>query len=392
MTIDDPKFTAYALNSLLAEEKDAIEPGILADKALWNEAEATAAFAEKLKTAFAIETNARLSSAHWREIYSEAGPEEMPIVLPFEHAEKQPRIPTWPVAAAAGILIGAGIASLAITWSDPAQKFTATLNPTPPEPAKTEIQKTPPAPASNPKPKRTQTSPIIPRPTTPPVVAGTNIGISVKAILIDTEPTPDEEIVEELPLPFPLPNLPMLAAEPDQVTPPAPMRTPRGYSPGIAAQIAPKTTPQKIATAPTPLVKTTAPVIASLPSAPKRPVSLLAFNAEPKKPATRHQQNARTASTATTQPEAIAANASILPILDPSRFNTLDQLNTIFVAEPTLNESLLGLVFTNTFSLRSNTSLKINVILDNGGIPIEFTPPDARVLDISEPFFSPGNP
>ena len=114
MNIDDPKFTAYALNALPAGEKEAVEPGILADNELWREAEVTAAFAEKLKQAFTAEHNARLSDAHWREIFAEVGVEESPRAFPPEPVQPR-RLPVWALSAAAGVMAGAIIASIAIT-------------------------------------------------------------------------------------------------------------------------------------------------------------------------------------------------------------------------------------------------------------------------------------
>ena len=48
--------------------------------------------------------------------------------------------------------------------------------------------------------------------------------------------------------------------------------------------------------------------------------------------------------------------------------------------------------FGHTFSLIGDPFLKVNVLLDNGGLPLEFTPGNARVLEISEPIILSGNP
>ena len=80
-------------------------------------------------------------------------------------------------------------------------------------------------------------------------------------------------------------------------------------------------------------------------------------------------------------------------MLDPNRFSTLEQLNEVLIPDSTLMMNALSLTgFGHTFSLIGNPFLKVNVLLDNGGLPLEFTPGNARVLDISEPFILPVNP
>ncbi len=117
MSPDDPQFTAYALDALPPCERSCVEAEIWADSELRDECVETAAFAEKLKRALSIELNASLTESHWREIHAEAAVVGLPtrIAIPFAPRNQ---FPVWAFPAAAGILFGAVIASLALTWSD----------------------------------------------------------------------------------------------------------------------------------------------------------------------------------------------------------------------------------------------------------------------------------
>ena len=43
----------------------------------------------------------------------------------------------------------------------------------------------------------------------------------------------------------------------------------------------------------------------------------------------------------------------------------------------------------NVFSYRVAPEVKVNVILDNGGVPVSVTSPNTSVLFISEPYVAP---
>jgi hypothetical protein len=117
MSPDDPQFTAYAIDALPTCERVGLEAEIWADSELRAECIETAAFAEKLKRALSIELNAGLTETHWREIHAEAaivGLPNCPSIAP----SPRNRFPVWAFPAAAGVLFGAVIASLALTWGD----------------------------------------------------------------------------------------------------------------------------------------------------------------------------------------------------------------------------------------------------------------------------------
>ena len=394
MTADDPKFTAYALNALLTEEKEIIEPEVLADRELWSEAELTAAFAEKLKKAFTVEENARLSAAHWREIYAEAGIEEPPGIIPLEPELAKRRLPTWAIAAAAGVAIGAVVASLAITWNDIIPKFTTAPQPQPAEePVDVAIPETPAVVATVPPKSETpskQVAPFIPRPQAPPVVVNRALPVVVKA-----EPTnmqfdfiePEDSIVEVQPLPD---IQPMLADEPPAQPTRAPLFQPfRPFPRTVASTPAPAPAPIVVAANPPP--KTTA----AAPFVKKQSASLAAVPQNKKPSGTRSQTgNPRIASAEAAVSERLAPSPSPdIMNLDLSRFRTLDALTQVAIPEQTPTLSGFRMIgFGQSFALIENPQIKFTAVLNNAGLPIEVTPGNADVLYISPPYTVPANP
>lgn len=124
MNPDDPQFTAYAINALPASERNEFEDEIWSDSALLGECMEMAAFAEKLKRALSIELNAGLTETHWREIHAEAAI----VGLPTNRTDApslRNRFPFWAFPAAAGVVFGAVIASLALTWGDKTRAVTS---------------------------------------------------------------------------------------------------------------------------------------------------------------------------------------------------------------------------------------------------------------------------
>ena len=409
MNTDDPIFTAYALNALSADEKESIEPYVLADREMWSEAELTAAFAEKLKKAFTVEENARLSAAHWREIYAEAGIEDAPGILPFEPEPAKRRLPAWAVAAA-GVAIGAVVASLAITWNDIIPKFSAALQVKPAEaPASISIPEVPalaaaPFPKIEPPGKTLVTS--IPRPQSLPVVAAddarralpTFVRAKTTNKLADTIGLEDQ-VVEVIPVPD------LVAVEPpvlqDEV-PVKPRNAPlfpplRAFPRTVASAAVPKPQQTNPVSQPPAVVSAAsqAPNAAAVPFVKKQSASLASV-AQAKKPAgTRSQtENSKIASTELAATEGLAPSLSpdIVP-LDPSQFRTLNELNRVAIPDPTAGVS--GLFFggfRQSFSLIENPQMKFTAVLDNAGLPIEITPGNASVLYISAPYTVPANP
>ncbi len=390
MSIDDPKFTAYALDALPAAEKEAIEPVVLADEELWREAETTAAFAEKLKFAMTAETNARLSSAHWREIFAEVGVEETPGVIPFEPARRKP-LPVWALSAAAGVTAGAIIASVAITWSDrplPLAEVAAK------SPGITRGSTSPSAVLEQPGNHQPEKAPALPKQSaiskSAPALAVANvlptnsIGIRVEANVVKDFPSREDEteLVEPLPLPelLSLPgtaveSLPENVATPPRPVPFLPVRT-------VAAQ-SPRPALPKSTAAPVTLVANKKDAPAKLPSAPA-----LASNISVPKPSKRAPQK---------QPSVVAITATNVASSGRSmaEFSTLGDLNAVMVHEGVMTlmqpDSIFGTFagMPNVFSCRVAPEVKVNVILDNGGVPVSVTSPNTSVLFISEPYVAP---
>ena len=390
MSIDDPKFTAYALNALPAAEKEAVEPDILADEELWREAEKTAAFAEKLKFAMTAETNARLSAAHWREIFSEVGVEETPGVIPFEPARRK-SLPIWALSAAAGVTAGAIIASVAITWSDRAPMLAVTAENSPEITRSSTLPSAvleqpgyhqPEEPPSSPK--RSAISKSGPALAVANVLPTNSIGIRVEANVVKESPSRDgvEELVEPLPLPD-LRPAPTDAAEPlpeNVVANPSPVSFLTVWN--VAAQ-SPRPALPKSSAAPVALAANTKDVPKKLTTAPT-----LASNVPAPKPAKTAPQK---------QPSVVAITATNVASSGRSmaEFSTLGDLNAAMVHEGVMTlmqpdsffVTLAGMP--NVFSYRVAPEVKVNVILDNGGVPVSVTSPNTSVLFISEPYVAP---
>ena len=405
MNTDDPIFTAYALNALSAEEKESIEPDVLADREMWSEAELTAAFAEKLKKAFTVEENARLSAVHWREIYAEAGIEDAPGILPFEPEPAKRRLPAWAVAAAAGVAIGAVVASLAITWNDIIPKFSAAPQVKPAEaPVSITIPETPalaaaPVPESEPPGKSSVIS--IPRPQSLPVVAAddarralpTFVRAKTTNKLADTIGLEDQ-VVEVIPVPD------LVAVEPpvlqDEV-PVQPRNAPlfpplRAFPRTVASADVPK--PQQTNPVSQPpaavSVASQATKAAAVPFVKKQSASLASVAQVIKPAGTRSQTGNSQIASADVAPLSQTAD----PVeLDTSQFRTLNELNQVAIPDPTAGVSgfFLG-GFRHSFSLIENPQVKFTAVFDNAGLPIEITPGNASVLYISEPYTVPANP
>ena len=390
MSIDDPKFTAYALDALPAAEKEAVEPIVLADEELWREAEKTAAFAEKLKFAMTAETNARLSAAHWREIFAEVGVEEPPGVILFEPARRKP-LPTWALSAAAGVTVGAIIASVAITWSDrplPLAEVAAK------SPGITRGSTSPSAVLEQPGNHQPEKAPALPKQSaiskSAPALAvasalpTNSVGIRVKANLVKEKPSRDDadELVEPLPLPELLPT-PSDAAEPFPESVAA-NPIPVSFLPvwNVAAQ-PPRPALPKSSAAPVALAANTKDAPKKLTTAPT-----LASNVPAPKPVKTVPQKL---------PTVIAISATNIASAGRTmeQFTTLGDLNAVMVHDGVMTlmqpDSIFGTFagMPNVFSYRVAPEVKVNVILDNGGVPVSVTSPNTSVLFISEPYVAP---
>ncbi|MEK0451523.1 MAG: hypothetical protein RL088_3791 [Verrucomicrobiota bacterium] len=118
MKMDDPRLTAGALGAMTPDESNAFDSELMSDPELIREFEETVEFAKKLQRAFSTELNAALTEQHWREIKAEAA------IIGLSPATALPtpvhrRIPSWVLPAAAGIVFGAIVASVALTWQSP---------------------------------------------------------------------------------------------------------------------------------------------------------------------------------------------------------------------------------------------------------------------------------
>ncbi len=451
MNVDEPKFTAYALNALPIAEKESVEPMALADGELWREAEKIAAFAEKLKSALRAETNARLSAAHWREIYAEAGVEETAGIIPLEPVPPK-RFPVWAVSAAAGVMLGAVVASLAITWNDRPVLLAGTPNVAPATRGATKVEHgyvpenvVPDASpridsAAKPDAPAPQAAISIPRPGAPPVVASDpasprSLAIFVKARLVNSNGdlvTHDDEVeeeVDELPLPDLAPgrmvstDIPSGLAIQERAASSLPTWIdPAGadnsssrpiliFPPRAVGSSPSNTTISKPSiTGPTdrvskPVASTTSAVPKSTPvsstlkqqgSTVSAPISEVAWR--------------RPAGTSTNRPRSTAI-ASVMAgnggtgtefsaamMLDTFRFGTLDELNSILVRDSSFVSifspagSALQVGNRVPFEFRGNPEVKVDVLLESGALPAGLIPGNTRVLDISAPYLVSPNP
>jgi hypothetical protein len=413
MNIDEPKFTAYALDALSPEEKEACEPGVLADAEALREAELTAAFAEKLKGAFTSETNARLSAAHWREIYAEAGVEQAPGAIPFE-SEPQKRFPLWALSAAAGVMFGAVIASLAITWNDrpaliadvpvrPDVRDAAMPEPTVPQPQQPDSVK-----VSVPPPvvqKNAPTVVVVPRPQVPAVVANFD-PTPTKAIEIDDSDGVVAVVTNELDAP----PVEAFASNEESTPIDAPsveVRVPRAvpYFPPLrstvqstAPTVVPKPTVAAPVVQPAPGVAANRPVASASSALEKKP-AIFAFNTPPAKkitvtiPNTTARKNGAASSSAPTA--SLTVSSDIETQLSTLRLGaTLDDVKAAgfdpavsgFVSTASGAVSV-GVPFAMVNSADSDTAVFVNVLLNNSGLPLWLTPGNTKVLDVSDPYF-----
>lgn len=438
MNIDEPKFTAYALNALPIAEKESVEPVALADAELWREAEKIAAFAEKLKFALTAETNARLSAAHWREIYAEAGVEESAGTIPMEPVLRK-RFPVWAVSAAAGVMLGAVVASLAITWNDRPVLLADTPNRAPVTRGSTEVEPgyapenglpaaSPPTGSAGkidaPPP---QAAISIPRPSAPPVVAldptyPRSLTTFVKARLVnsngDIVASNDEveEEVDELPLPdlapirMALNDIPAPTWSDRAGADGAMPRTNSSFPPrAIGASLSNAAIPKpSVTSSNAPVSKSVASTTAAVPKpAPasstlkqqgatvSAPVNEIAWR-RPAGPSTNRPRTGIASAMAASGAAGTERAAAMM--LDSFRFGTLDELNRVLV-----QDSSIASVFSPAgaspqvgnrvpFQFRGNPELKVDVLLDSGGLPVGLLPGNARVLDISEPYVVSPNP
>lgn len=426
MNIDDPKFTAYALDALSPEEKEFCEPGVLADEVLLREAELTAAFAEKLKTAFTAETNARLSAAHWREIFAEAGVEQPDAVVPFE-PEKGRRFPVWALSAAAGVMFGAVVASLAITWNDapvlladasppPAEK--ASINPEPViAPQQSPVQ----TPVSVPQavmPKNGAMAVGVPRPQVPPVVATSapqprkvdefddvriiDESAEIAAIRADKSvealdaPMPAPELVESEPPDFE--DARAVAVQTPKVFPRTSpyFPTQRSGVPVAPPVVVPKPAAVVAAIAPSaPIVSPTRPSVGTVSDAAvDKKVPTFALNSPPAKriTVTIPNGNARKSGEGSASLAGVsdAGGGDLEQQLNKLRLgSTLDDVGIagFTAAVPGYISTASGVVSIGIpFTMSADSGVFVNVLLDNNGLPLWLTPGNTPVLDVSEPY------
>ena len=430
MNIDEPKFTAYALNALSPEEKEACEPGVLAEESLLREAELTASFAEKLKGAFTSETNARLSAAHWREIYAEAGLEQPPGVIPFE-PEQQKRFPIWALSAAAGVMFGAVIASLAITWNDRSVLIADVPSPTPVKPSAipdsvvVQPLQTVSVPVSAPQPavlKIAESVAVVPRPQAPVVIVKND---TLPPMVVEFTVQPDERSValDAVELADSIAKIEELQSLPETEEPivrPAvsqPRATPFFPPLRLSAQpSAPSVLPKPVVSAapaqPAPSVAATRPAVSVSPAVEKKP-AVFAFSPPPAKkitvtvPDTGMPKNSAASSSRVQQLASIDSNIERLRLGGA----TLDDVNAagftpalsgfassaagaVSVGVPfvkiasTTAASAAGdsvLNFAGGSSVLGNSAFVVYVLFDNNGLPLSLTSGAARVLNISDP-------
>ena len=419
MNIDDPKFTAYALDALPVGEKEAVEPGILADKELWHEAEVTAAFAEKLKQAFTAEHNARLSDAHWREIFAEVGVEESPGVIPLDPVQPR-RMPVWALSAAAGVMAGAVIASLAITWGEHPVSVTEAKPAKPPVIAEKPVPTASimiPTSADLPVIEKPEALPaklrgsvaFVPRPVGESLVASRTADTVVKV-------TPAfgsrRESIPSAVISSGTISVAGITPEEDASEPPQYISAQPTGSVSIPAIAGARVliVPAKL---PAPLVPATASVAASSVNNQKS-VSVT----EARKKSTFPQNIAGTVAVGGTrkaQPSsndlifsttpaspsndanrisqgiAIAPEVPTLGIAGVSHLNTLGDVNAVMEHDGALTASFAAsdLILSGqsaVFSLLANPDVKYTIVLANGGIPLHFAPSSTAVLEVSAPF------
>ncbi len=433
MNIDDPKFTAYALNALPVGEKEAVEPGILADKELWHEAELTAAFAEKLKQAFTAEHNARLSDAHWREIFAEVGVEESPGVIPLQPVRPR-RMPVWALSAAAGVMAGAVIASIAITWGERPHLLAETKPAKIPAVAELTVPTVPTVsvqihavadlPVAGKQEALTAKQPssttFVPRPAGDSLVASRTADTVVKvtpafggnretipsAVILPTAVSvggiaPVDDALEAPPSAPPQPvsvvSIPVMNATRGVILPAKPTTTlgPAAVSVAASNVINQKsvavtearkksTFPQNLAGSVAVGVTQSGGTRKTLPT-----TNDLIFSAAPASP--RNDRNRISPSIA------IAQDGTGLGLATATQLNTLGDVNAVMEHDGALTASFAAsdLILSGQsgiFSLRSNPDVKYTIVLNNGGIPLLFAPSSTAVLEVSAPFTIPSAP
>ncbi len=422
MNIDDPKFTAYVLDALPSREKESVEPGILADKELWQEAEVTAAFAEKLKQAFSAEHNARLSDAHWREIFAEVGVEGTPGVIPAAPVETR-RLPLWALSAAAGVMAGAVIASIAITWGERPQLLADSTHVKLPDvaqklatPRVVEIQENADLPIiAMPEARNERQRPgvaLVPLPVAESLVASRTADTIVKV-------TPAFGGERNLsPRSVVSPGAVSVAGIlPVDGASESPLNTTEQTAVGISIPAIGGSrvliAPAKLSASPVPATTSVAASSVNNPKSvvvvearkksnfPQNLAGNVAFGGTRKAtPAT----NEFIFSTATASPRnasnrisagiAIAQEVPGLGIAGASQLNTLADVNALMEHDGALTASFAAsdLILSGqsgVFSLRSNPDVKYTIVLDSGGIPLPFAPSSTAVLEVSAPFTIP---
>lgn len=425
MNIDDPKFTAYALNALPVGEKEAVEPGILSDKELWHEAEVTAAFAEKLKRAFTAEHNARLSEAHWREIFAEVGVEESPRAFPPEQLQPR-RLPVWALSAAAGVMAGAVIASIAITWGEHprllAESKPAKLPPVIEKPASMDVVPVPPHAdlpvAGKPEVQSVKQRPFVafvPRPVSESVVASRTPDTVVKVApafggarnstpssfvsqgavsVAEFLPTDDgTESLQDVPAQTAsIISLPIVRGGPLLVAPTKPASVAVAPTVSVAAN---NVNNQKSISVPDARKKSTVPqnlagtFVAGGTGKASAVANDLIFSTAPALP--------RNDANRVSPRIAIASDVGNAGIERTTQLNTLGDVNALMEHDGALTASFAAsdLILSGQsgiFSLRSNPDVKYTIVLDNVGIPLRFAPSSTTVLEVSAPFTIPSAP
>lgn len=454
MTPDDPRLTASALDALPADERKAVETELWSDPELLRELEETAAFAAKLKRAFSIELNAALTDDHWREIQAEAAivglsPERV-VPMPVRRS-----LPAWAVPAAAGVMLGAVVTSVALTWHDAPRPLVKAV----PAPA--------PAAVAN-----RGTSPVASSP-----VVGADLKVPVVAAVRSLQDIPRGAGVAASFHPAAsdhsrrnavLPTAPSASAEPEPVQPaavsqavffrnaPPELSGIAGVAPASGSAPEPVLQPAAFRSEQSTSAVSPAPMLASasalpslppllfVPSAgqstevagsPPGPVSLTPVQpgdglagtggggmkpvtpgdatavakpptVEPSKgdeiawrrPAFSDAMSAtaggRAPSTAGSEGDAELERMT----LDLGMYPTLEHLSTVLEHDPAPHQNCgsaaakkegpkdPAIPLVEQFCFRHAPDVKVLVILDNGGLPLDVTPYDTPILDISAPF------
>jgi hypothetical protein len=331
------------------------------------------------------------------------------------------------------VTVGAVIASVAITWGDkvsliadspakhvPAVESRAVVQPVVhPASSVAVVKKAEPAPSS-----------AVPRPAQVPVVADSaaprrNVTALVSAKLARSADAAgqieaNDGLVEALPLPelinpFPEPAMSEAVAvapegEPadgDEPAHTALARTKTSVAPMPFIASARSGSHSEV---PKPVVSITAPVVA----APKPPVAAIAVASNVHVPkvaqptAMWSQPQPKPASigpvawvrSGKTVPNsnARASGVGVMMVtgadtisLQDLRFGTLEDAQSLLVYDGAAGSSAFS-DKSLPFSFRAAPDMKVNLTLDNGGLPIEVTPGSTRIIDVSEPYVVPVNP